>query len=909
MSWRFWVLFCLLCSLVRPCHAITPLLEVSLGSHVYETENHLEYWVPEKELPVREQLATIESAHFLPFTDSRLPVRDRDVWFRLRIKNSLSTPTLNTLNFGTFGYDELGVYYRVNGKWLEYETGLLKPYKQRRVDYRYFVYPFAMNPGQEVEAYFRIKSVQRFRVQPVILAGNSFLNEALLDNTIVTVIIGFSAGLLTYLLMISGVGFSRRLTPLIIFMLIALAVMGFYSGLLFPLFGEHYHAHRQLLVLANSLLIVSGLWVVDSLFDFHKHRIARWIYHIFLSIVFCTSALSLWQGPDNFVTFTNFFIVPVGVVLLLLAAAYGALKKLPDSGNIFTGVMLYFIFNSIFSPIYYTIGGASLERHVFEISTGILVLFFARAVAARIVNERRAATLLAHDAEIAKTANAAKTEFLAIMSHEIRTPMNGIMGMAQLLQHTAQTPTQRSYTDTLITAGNSLLTIINDILDLSKVEAGKIVLEHTELDLDRVIGHCGTLFFNTNTNPHVEFSMDISPDVPMFLYGDSSRLQQILNNLLNNARKFTERGSIVLGVDLLEQKDEEAHLRFFIRDTGIGISEEAQSRLFNVYSQADASTTRRYGGTGLGLAICRQLVKLMQGNIGVTSKLGVGSEFWFTAKFTCDRKKITETNQQLSALKDKRVGISLVSQNMGKHFGRFFVRYGATVKLIDCNDNENTLPELDLLICSNASSNALAKKIKRCRQRNIPVAKLTAGKPGAEAALDHIYDISTSQGTLGILHSCQDIMLGKMQPPRDDALDYSPLRGRSVLVAEDNPVNQLVIKAHLGNLGIHYDIAENGLEAINLYLQSPQRYDAILMDCEMPEMDGFLATREISALSAQNGWKMPPILALTAHAMSDIEQRCRESGMCDFILKPLDLQSLSKKLCKYLDNIEAMRLE
>ena len=516
----------------------------------------------------------------------------------------------------------------------------------------------------------------------------------------------------------------------------------------------------------------------------------------------------------------------------------------------------------------------------------------------------------------ARAAAVAKSEFIANMSHEIRTPMNGVLGMLTLLKDTSLSKKQYDFTSTAYKSAESLLVILNDVLDASKIESGKLELERTDFSVRDLVEDIANLFADSAHKKGLEILCDIADDVPKMVVGDPTRTRQIATNLISNAIKFTKFGEVIIRVEK-EQKDNAHYIKFEVSDTGIGLDKDKITSVFEQFTQADSSTTRKYGGTGLGLSISKQLAKMMGGEIGVVSNDGLGSTFWFTVALIESKVIIPDfiPDDHLFSVRSLIVDDNSTNRKILEHqLDRWGINYESVA------DGSNALTQytqsvehghpfklilLDMMM-PNMDGIEVATIIKNRYPNLSPkIIMLTSGSisgnlnKAAEAGVEYYLNKPVRQSVLydtiiTAIHNGESD--NKIAVKETEGKLADKKRSEKILVAEDNKINQKVIKGILVNLGFAPVVVDNGHQAVQELIKN--NFDLVFMDCQMPEMDGFQATAAIRQYETKN--KHSNIIALTANALPGDRDNCLSAGMDDYLAKPIKLDDLRVIIDKWL---------
>ncbi|MFT4519794.1 MAG: signal transduction histidine kinase/CheY-like chemotaxis protein [Halioglobus sp.] len=740
--------------------------------------NHMEYLIDvDNQMQYRDILALSDSdARYTLFDSSTIPTTGNNIWFRFTLTNSSKQSREVILDIGEFLIDDLVLHYAYQGAQIEHRLGLNTDQTGKVLKQRFYALPITVDAYAETTFYLQVYTPYQILFMPAVSDKITYSETVNQDSAISYILSGILLGILIYVLaMVIHSGEFRDSMYYCLFTFLSLIVLLHCNGILIDLWPGQVWLNTRIYSLSIAGLGVSFLSYYRTYF-YTQVNFPQLDKALKIVVYFNLFLMGVTVFGVN-ATLINVMMVSVILIIssLLVISIYLARKSPRSVGFFVTGNLLFFALSLITNIETWGLGDLrGISRHGYELGIVVQCMFFSLAASEKIRSYREESTLQQDRAGVATAQNEAKSEFLAHMSHEIRTPMNGILGIVELLGTTKLDETQNHYVSVLQNSGQGLLAIVDDVLDYSKLSAGKVTAEAISFSVHETLSDVTKLYEEEAGKKQLSLRSNISGDIPARVNGDPGKLQQILANLTSNAIKFTAQGHITL---TMEPDSTDEVYRFSVTDTGIGLTEEVKQHIFDSFTQADSAITRQYGGTGLGLSICKQLVELLGGEIGVDSVEGEGACFWFT----------------------------------------------------------------------------------------IPLATDTSF----------------------------------VQPPQTKRRGTDNFEGSMVLVVEDNPTNQIVAQAMLDYLNVNCQIVDNGLQACEL-IESGKEFDVILMDCEMPILDGFSASSRIIEWEQREGVAHTPIVAMTAHAAEPHQQRCFEAGMDAHISKPVRLELLASTLHEWM---------
>ena len=846
-----------------------------------------------------------ESA-FQPSVATIASPADRQIWYRFKLHNDLEFPSYAYLRIPNVILGDMYVVAKGASGLQKVALGTSIPEAGWPEITGQYIVPIMLQSDEVRSVYFYLDSQSTIPFQPMLGSYKAILSDYRSDNISKYVVAGFIAALIFYSVFAMAISGIINIYRYYLYHACLLFIFVLYSNnwLLLYLkdwpwvYGMIYSTVLSLETIMQLIFIrvFFQTWLVSPRWD----RVIQLLFIVY-SLIF---VMGFVAEPAVMIDLMSLVSLVVLIIQSIMAVNFWY-RRFPSSHFICSAFLVYFASVIVSIAAFYGLMPInSWTRDAFQIGICLQLLLFALAVAnqTRIYRDRETASRI--EADNAKKESAAKTNFLTHMSHELRTPLNGVIGMAQLLEKTEQNEQQRFYSNTIVTSGHLLLTLINNILDYNKINTGKLVLESRPFDFDQALSDCVDVFLPTTLDKNIPVFVYIQPDVPVFQVGDEYRIKQILVNLIGNALKFTEKGKVEIYVSHPVSESGQKNMQIRIVDTGIGMDRDSLTTIFDEFRQEDTTTTRRFGGSGLGLSIIKGIVQNMGGEISVSSKKGAGSCFAVLLPVQVDDARERHRADTLNKINGRKILLVTDDEYVQEMLSTPLVYWGGELIIEPDRYSAKDIAfkvenSIDCIVIHIRKNEEYLPVVDDYQSLNIPVLLLYMHSllPADYKLSKNISSTQLPKSLYGILIDIVRCISGHQETSiSQNSANGMELSELKVLLVEDNRVNQAVAKGFLNCWNITPDIADNGKQAVELFRKN--HYSLILMDCEMPVMDGYEAASLIREMESPEA--PVTIVALTAHALSQEHQHCLDAGMDSVITKPLSLEQLKKIIQEFL---------
>lgn len=867
---------------------------------LYKLQRSLAFIIDEQRRLDIDKVSSNKQLIFKPYLKTNMNIISKPVWLRFEIINPKSYTSEFLFIIPHVWQGTLNFYYPNEGGY-------------KKIDYKNvansstsnFIMPFTLAPGKHT-LYLELETNMPRAFVPEVGTTSAYSNERRSFRIVSVFVTGFLTAMILYAVFaIKNIGGESNREAYFYFLyVVSTLLLGCYLNGYLSFLGTYFLS----LTYTTLVWLWSCTLAIITVKYFSINQKTTYINKIVWAAI-AANGFIIYLIPviDNQYWYTSFSVSFFLVRILPLIISIYYFKKGFQGAGLFI-LAITIDFSAVVYMVSGVIGWLDYSSHmlpILEIGNALAVLIIGFALSNKLQIDSLTKSKLEHEAQLAKLDSHMKSEFLATMSHEIRTPINGILGMAQLLQDSSLSKGQQGKLNIILESGKSLLMIINDILDFSKIESGKLKIINEDFNIETLGGYLTSFFGPSAKEKNTSINLIYAqPDIPLSLIGDFSRIKQVANNLLSNAIKFTENGTITITIDYKEHAEDTLVLSLSVSDNGIGMTEKQLKIIFDPFLQADGSISRKYGGTGLGLSICKKIANLLGGDITVKSTEGEGSIFTFTCNCTINQEKEKIRLDNLKKIANKSLQISTDKKYIQRALTGFFEHNKVTVssshtlkaQLEKKEKSDFFITDIDGLIKLSENEKRQLTQAAESILIIVRADQDTIKLPKTNNKLAFFHSPFPAADMVDFFTKKDSPTDYQLRDDREPAIDFSQL---TVLCAEDNPVNMQVIKGMLAKLNIKASFAINGIEAIDYYKRDHPTI--ILMDCEMPDMDGLEATRAIRQWEKDNDLTPIIIIALTAHAFSQAKDQCLAAGMDDVITKPILIPDLTQKLSKYLN--------